>query len=297
MENSFKVSNCPQTMPAAKNTNSKNKNGKSDETKQALQDFKTGIIKSTEKVIKEYLPIKVVQLSELFEEICSKQTEIEQRKYEYDGSEDAHPNNNNKNQNITNTQNKNVKTKKKKRSFNEMSSISKDSDDEQDDKNQSNGESIQLQTNKYSAKNAEIERFTTMIKSEVEELINYLDQIGLFINLHIPKIEDGNNFGVQIQEQMKSMVSGGQLSAQDFLRNIPKFHTLRAKIISKIMKYPNLSDYKKAIIELDFKQMLMLKHCLRDLRNNYWILYDVLTKNWDKIVKPKGDKTSTFNMY
>ena len=41
----------------------------------------------------------------------------------------------------------------------------------------------------------------------------------------------------------------------------------------------------------------VLKHCLRDLRNNYWILYDVLNKNWDKIVKPKGDKSMTFSMY
>ena len=128
-------------------------------------------------------------------------------------------------------------------------------------------------------------------------MIDYLDQIGLFINLHIPKIEDGNNFGVQIQEQMKGMVSGGQLSAQDFLRNVPKFHTLRAKLISKIMKYPNLMDYKKSIIELDYKQMICLKHCLRDLRNNYWILYDVLNKNWQKIIKPKGDKNNTFSIY
>ena len=63
------------------------------------------------------------------------------------------------------------------------------------------------------------------------------------------------------------------------------------------MKYPNLEDYKRCVIELDYKQMLMLKHCLRDLRNNYWILYDVLNKNWDKIVKPKGDKNTTFSMY
>jgi len=278
-------------MPAAKNTNSKNKNdNKSNEnTAAALKNFKTGIIETTEKIIKEYLPIKVVQLSELFEEINSKQTDIEKRKYEYDETE-----------NITNSNNndiKNKKSKKKKRSFVEMTNNNKNNKNESNKNDEDKIESIQLQTSIYSEKNAEIERFTSLIKGEVEELINYLDQIGLFINLHIPKIEDGNNFGVQIQEQMKSMVSGGQLSAQDFLRNIPKFHTLRAKIISKIMKYPNLNDYKKSIIELDFKQMLMLKHCLRDLRNNYWILYDVLTKNWDKIVKPKGDKTSTFNMY
>merc|ERR1712013_338056 len=146
------------------------------------------------------------------------------------------------------------------------------------------------------AMNSDIVSLTGVVKKEVEALIAYLDQIALFINLHAPKIEDGNNFGVQVQEQMKGMVSGGQLSAQDFLRSIPKFHTLRAKIVCKILKYPNLEDYKRAMSELDAKQMLMLKHCLRDIRNNYWILYDVLSKNWDKITKPKGEK-STFSMY
>jgi len=258
-----------------------NTNNDAKKNKEALKNFKSEIIGSTETIIKEYLPIKIVQLSELFEKINSRQTEIEKKKYQY------------QEQNGDTSTVNNSKPNKKKRTFNEMSLSS----NAEQKNNQDNNTEIQLKDNVFCAKNEEIEKFTNMVKEEVEELINYLDQIGLFINLHIPKIEDGNNFGVQIQEQMKGMVNGGQLSAQDFLRNIPKFHTLRAKLISKIMKYPNLEDYKKAIIELDYKQMLMLKHCVRDLRNNYWILYDVLIKNWDKIIKPKGDKSTNFSMY
>ena len=207
-----------------------------------------------------------------------------------DNTPDDKTNTNSKPKDTNKPSNKSVKTNKKKRTFNEISFDDKDN-------NNKNGKEIQLKNNIYCETNEEIEKLTNLIKIEVKELINYLDQIALFINLHIPAIEDGNNFGVQIQEQMKSMVSNGQLSAQDFLRNVPKFHSLRAKLVSKIMKYPNLEDYKTAIIELDYKQLLMLKHCLRDLRNNYWILWDVLTKNWNKIIKPKGEKNATFNMY
>eukprot|EP01083_Nonionella_stella_P184343 668954_1 len=255
------------------------------DTNDALKGFKSEIIGSTEKIIKEYLPIKIVELSELFEEISTKQTRTE--KIKYDGSSIENVENNSQKA-IAMTNHKDAKkTKKKKRTFN-------DAFDDKDNANQN--QDIHLKNNKFCAQNEEIERLTTLVKGEVEELIDYLDQIALFINLHVPKIEDGNNFGVQIQEQMKGMVTSGQLSAQDFLRNIPKVHTLRAKLISKIMKYPNLMDYQKAIIEVDYKQMLMLKHCVRDLRNNYWILWDVLNKNWDKIIKPKGEK-NTFSMY
>eukprot|EP01084_Bolivina_argentea_P164168 285445_1 len=273
-----------------------NKNNKSNKPENALTDFKSSIINSTEKIIKEYLPIKIVQLTELFDEISSKQTETEKKKYNYsnnnamDMDNNNNNNNNNKNKNTNSKSSKSNKTNKKKRAFNEINF-------DDNDNNNNNNKQIELKNNIYCSTNEEIEKLNNLIKIEVKELINYLDQIALFINLHIPAIEDGNNFGVQIQEQMKSMVSNGQISAQDFLRNIPKFHSLRAKLISKIMKYPNLEDYKISIIELDYKQLLMLKHCLRDLRNNYWILHDVLTKNWNKIIKPKGDKTATFNMY
>eukprot|EP00484_Ammonia_sp_Unknown_P001342 CAMPEP_0197020564 /NCGR_PEP_ID=MMETSP1384-20130603/1381_1 /TAXON_ID=29189 /ORGANISM="Ammonia sp." /LENGTH=316 /DNA_ID=CAMNT_0042448219 /DNA_START=16 /DNA_END=966 /DNA_ORIENTATION=+ len=300
--------------------NDSNKNSNSEATKKALDDFKSGIIESTTKVIKEYLPIKIVQLSELFEEINQQSLQIETLKFKSIETQNGNESTNNdhesndKSTNDSNANHNNNKSNKKKRTFQEMAFDDKDNEDSNSSKaskkkkakqnEQAEGKEastqrtdMQLENNMYCEKNAEIEKLIQVIKKEVEELIDYLDQIALFINLHTPKIEDGNNFGVEIQEQMKSMVSSGQMSAQDFLRNVPKFHTLRAKLISKVMKYPNLQDYKKSIVELDYKQMLMLKHCVRDLRNNYWILYDVLIKNWDKIIKPKGEKSATFNMY
>merc|ERR1719334_2249875 len=193
------------------------------------------------------------------------------------------------NHNKKSAKTKRGKNREKKRSFAEISS---------DGPGESNSTTeMQLTENALCTKSAEIEEFVVLMKKEVKEFSEYLDQIAMFINLHVPKVEDGNNFGVQVQDEMKTMVNRGQLSCQDFLRGIPKFHSLRAKIVSKILKYPNMMDYQKALIELDYKQLLQFKHNLLDLRNNYWILYDILLKNWDKIVKPKGDRTNLSTMY
>jgi len=287
---------------------------------EALARFKTGILENAEKVIKEYLPIKIVELSELFESIQAKESEAERKRSEHSvvsQSEEKHSeeatststsndaSSNSKqskskkkgHSKVSSRTNQKSQPNKKKRSFTQsMGQSQSQSRHKKDEDGDSAMDRVQRTKSDLCGMNNEIAELTKVVKKEVEALIAYLDQIALFINLHIPKIEDGNNFGVQVQEQMKSMVSGGQLSAQEFLRSIPKFHALRAKIVCKVLKYPNLSDYKRAMLELDAKQMLMLKHCLRDIRNNYWILYDVLSKNWSKITKPKGDK-STFSMY
>ena len=98
-----------------------------------LNKFKSNMFESTEKIIKQYIPIKIIELTELLKELKK---------------------NNDKN-------------------------------------------------NKFK----QIKKYIEIIKSEVIELINYLDEISLFINLHIPKIEDGNNFGVEVQETITQVVN------------------------------------------------------------------------------------------
>ncbi len=42
------------------------------------------------------------------------------------------------------------------------------------------------------------------LKKEVMELVEMLNTVKIWIQLNIPKIEDGNNFGVSIQEETVS---------------------------------------------------------------------------------------------
>ena len=49
--------------------------------------------------------------------------------------------------------------------------------------------------------------------------------------------------------------------------------------------HPTGSNY--SIEELDSKEWLMLGNCCLDLRNNYATLFDLITKNMDKITRPR----------
>jgi proteasome activator subunit 3 (PA28 gamma) len=127
------------------------------------------------------------------------------------------------------------------------------------------------------------------LKKECEQLIELTDKVKLWINLTMPKIEDGDNFGVQIQEEVLSELHRSQESGYNMRDGIRQNHLNRAKICSKIIKYPHLEDYTLALREHDDKQLYIARQNLSDLRNVYAVMMDILHKNITKLRSPKGN--------
>ncbi|KAL1951134.1 hypothetical protein VTO73DRAFT_283 [Trametes versicolor] len=130
------------------------------------------------------------------------------------------------------------------------------------------------------------------LKRECETLAEYCDKVKLWINLSMPRIEDGDNFGVQIQEDVLSEIHRSQESAYNLRDAARQDYLTRAKICSKILKYPHLEDYAHALKEHDEKQLYIARQNLYDLRSIYAILTDMLHKNIEKIRTPKGNNSS-----
>jgi len=128
----------------------------------------------------------------------------------------------------------------------------------------------------------------TILKREILDLIEMINTVKIWIQLNIPRIEDGNNFGVSIQEETVSELSRAEDSGFTLLESITKYFVTRAKLVSKILKHPNIEDYSQTVIELDEKEFINLRLCCLDLRNNYAILHDMIIKNMEKIKKPRS---------
>ncbi|CDR94186.1 subunit of proteaseome activator complex, putative [Babesia bigemina] len=118
------------------------------------------------------------------------------------------------------------------------------------------------------------------IKAEASELIEIIGNIKLWIQLNVPRIEDGNNFGVGIQEEVILELTRVEDTA---------FNLFDSILCTKVIKYPNVCDYTEAIRELDEKEWIHIKITNVDMRNNYSMIYDLLCKNWEKVVKPKSE--------
>lgn len=64
-------------------------------------------------------------------------------------------------------------------------------------------------------------------------------------------------------------------------------------IILQVLKYPMIDDYRHAIDELDERQYLSICITMHEIRNRYSTLHDIVTKNFDKIKKPRSSNTDS----
>lgn len=132
-----------------------------------------------------------------------------------------------------------------------------------------------------------------LLKPKIQTLMEKCNTVKMWIQLLIPRIEDGNNFGVSIQEETLSEVQRIEGEAATFLDQISRYYITRGKLVSKIIKYPQLDDYRQAVVELDEKEFTSLRLCCCELRNHYLILHDTITKNLDKIKKPRTNNADS----
>ena len=141
--------------------------------------------------------------------------------------------------------------------------------------------------------NSELHRISSIVKPHILSLILHLNTLKLWIELLIPRIEDGNNFGVSVQEEALSEISRSETEASSLLDSLSRYYLSRGKIASKCIKYPGLLDYRIALGEMDEKKFYSLKIVVSELRNLYTTIYDILLKNLEKIKTPRNSNTSS----
>ena len=139
------------------------------------------------------------------------------------------------------------------------------------------------------------QQFIEMIEELKPRLIQLTEDIfhlKLAVNLMVPKIEDGNNFGVEIQRETIDTIQSVESQVLSHFDKFETYFEARGDIIAKVVKYPHNQDYRIALKETDQRFHSTLCLTLTDVRNHYLSLHDLVTKNLNRIKKPKsGDNT------
>jgi len=120
-----------------------------------------------------------------------------------------------------------------------------------------------------------------------------LNTVKIWIQLNVPRIEDGNNFGVSIQEQTIAELERAESDAYSVMESITKFYLSHAKISTKMLKYPQVNAYQRSLYELEEEQFQNVRLCSLDVRNNYNVLYDLIHKNLEKLRFPRTSHASS----
>jgi len=132
-----------------------------------------------------------------------------------------------------------------------------------------------------------------VVKPVIRGLVEDSNLLKMWISFMIPKIEDGNNFGVSVQEDTLAEIQSVESEAAAFFDQISRYFISRAKIVSKVAKYPHIEDYRRAVQELDEKEFLSLWLVMCEVRNRYSSLHDIVIKNLEKLKKPRSSNAES----
>ncbi|KAL4673676.1 hypothetical protein H8959_017610 [Pygathrix nigripes] len=72
-------------------------------------------------------------------------------------------------------------------------------------------------------------------------------------------------------------------TAASYLRDFSTYYNTRAGLVSKIVKYSQVEDYRCTVAEVDENEYLSVRQILPHLRSEYATLHDVILKNIEKI--------------
>lgn len=130
------------------------------------------------------------------------------------------------------------------------------------------------------------------IKFESAVMMEDLMRVKTWIQMSVPKAEDGNNFGVEVQEEMIDELQGHEIAANKIHEDLNRYFIGRGKLVAKRIKYPECEDYARVIHELDLKRLKFLRQKVVSYRNGYLTLLESFKKNAKTLLAPKGSRAS-----
>ncbi|GLE01625.1 hypothetical protein PINS_up010459 [Pythium insidiosum] len=169
----------------------------------------------------------------------------------------------------------------------------------------------------------------------VEQALRDFQALSQWISLLLPKVADGNNFGVEVQLVVMKELKETSDKLQKAWDALPDYHSQRATVLEKLNEklsketsttntvtattggkegdekktvvatvgketataQPVVEDWIANVVAIDVKWYFHLARVLELVRDAYAIAFDRIEKNKDKILKPRGQERSGYGMY
>ncbi|KAJ0403728.1 hypothetical protein P43SY_003033 [Pythium insidiosum] len=178
-------------------------------------------------------------------------------------------------------------------------------------------------------------QLVNVTSDHVEQALHDFQTLSQWISLLIPKVADGNNFGVEVQLIVLKELKESSDKLQKAWDSMPDYHSQRATVLEKLNEklsketsttntvtattgakdgdekktvvatvgketataQPVIDDWVANVVAIDVKWYFHLARVLESVRDAYAIVYDRIDKNKDKILKPRGTERSGYGMY
>ncbi|KLO20712.1 proteasome activator pa28, REG alpha/beta subunit [Schizopora paradoxa] len=237
------------------------------ELSQKIEAFHAKVHSEAETILFEVFPTKILELQELIDKIDSADSPFRDEAFEGTTDGTVYP---------SSSASEGPETKKRKHLDGAGAHVASNS-------------TVNARYPEVMHTNGQVNQLHEIIKRECDAVVTSCDKVKLWVNLTMPKIEDGDNFGVEVQNEALTYLERTQESAYTLRDYGRQHHLSRAKICSKIIKYPNIEDYTLALQQHDEKQFHMARQHIHDIRHLYAVMMDIIHKNIGKIRAPKAN--------
>ncbi|XP_078393588.1 proteasome activator complex subunit 1-like, partial [Cetorhinus maximus] len=107
------------------------------------------------------------------------------------------------------------------------------------------------------------------VKPEINLLKEKSNVVSMWIQLQVPKIEDGNNFGVAVQEKVFELMTNSRTKIEGFQTQITKYFLDRGDAVAKAAKEQHVDDYRQLVHEIDEAQYNEIRAMVMEIRHQY----------------------------
>ncbi|ETO18811.1 proteasome activator complex subunit 1 [Reticulomyxa filosa] len=132
------------------------------------------------------------------------------------------------------------------------------------------------------------------VGDELNDALLITSDIKLSISLCVPEMQEGNNFGVDVQQAVLETLLYFEENVRKYNDSLSTYYIQRGKRITDIYKNPQISNFRNALTTFDLDQYVELRSICCDLREFYYQLYNLYTKNFDKLKQPRTTKNTSF---
>jgi hypothetical protein len=181
-----------------------------------------------------------------------------------------------------------------------------------------------------------LEKAIPVVRDYLAKSIDETQLLERYISLHVPAMEDGNNFGVSVQMVVSKHLKSIRDGAQKRMESLPKYYSERADALDKLgvkkvtesrtktsttsissggkdgdenkQSSTEVAETKEAgsmkpdynrvkhVIAIDVQWYNELRSILNALVASYLTIFDNMEKNKEKLSAPKGSGGSGISM-
>jgi hypothetical protein len=127
--------------------------------------------------------------------------------------------------------------------------------------------------------NAALVTLADALKDEILLLGENMESLSIWIQLNVPRMQDNTSFSSEVQMQLLEQIKAAESVSDSVLDQFATYYVTRGELLTKVLKFPGLEDFRRAVVEVDEKMYTKTAMVVADIRSLYLLLFDLLSKN------------------